>query len=129
MKEAKDNLVRYRITKARETIEDARILANANRWNPCVNRLYYACFYAVSALLPGIQEFAASLISILLKLKRSLRSLRRYTMIFLSAVRKVTTWILFALKKNRLAPGLTMLSNLWSTLQLLSKGSQVDFIF
>jgi uncharacterized protein (UPF0332 family) len=21
------------------------------RWNPCVNRLYYACFYAVSALL------------------------------------------------------------------------------
>ncbi|MBW1855889.1 MAG: HEPN domain-containing protein [Deltaproteobacteria bacterium] len=51
MKEAKDDLVRYRITKARETIEDARILANANRWNPCVNRLYYACFYAVSALL------------------------------------------------------------------------------
>ncbi len=38
MKEAKDDLVRYRITKARETIEDARILANANRWNPCVNR-------------------------------------------------------------------------------------------
>lgn len=51
MKEAKDDLVRYRITKARETIEDARILANADRWNPCVNRLYYACFYAVSALL------------------------------------------------------------------------------
>ncbi len=32
-------------------MEDARILATANRWNPCVNRLYYACFYAVSALL------------------------------------------------------------------------------
>jgi uncharacterized protein (UPF0332 family) len=41
MKEAKDALVSYRITKARETIEDARILANADRWNPCVNRLYY----------------------------------------------------------------------------------------
>ena len=25
--------------------------ANAGRWNACVNRLYYACFYAMSALL------------------------------------------------------------------------------
>jgi uncharacterized protein (UPF0332 family) len=32
-------------------MEDARILANAGRWNACVNRLYYACFYVVSALL------------------------------------------------------------------------------
>jgi uncharacterized protein (UPF0332 family) len=32
-------------------MEDARILANAGRWNACVNRLYYACFYGVSALL------------------------------------------------------------------------------
>ena len=37
--------------RAHETLEDARILANAARWNACVNRLYYACFYAVSALL------------------------------------------------------------------------------
>ena len=41
----------YRMTRANETLEDARILANAGRWNACVNRLYYACFYAVSALL------------------------------------------------------------------------------
>lgn len=41
----------YRIARAKETLEDARILANAGRWNACVNRLYYACFYAVSALL------------------------------------------------------------------------------
>jgi uncharacterized protein (UPF0332 family) len=27
------------------------VLAKAERWNACVNRLYYACFYAVSALL------------------------------------------------------------------------------
>ncbi len=41
----------YRITRVNETMEDARVLANAGRWNACVNRLYYACFYAVSALL------------------------------------------------------------------------------
>ena len=41
----------YRMARAKETLEDARILANAGRWNACVNRLYYACFYAVSALL------------------------------------------------------------------------------
>ncbi len=26
-------------------------ITNAGRWNACVNRLYYACFYAVSAVL------------------------------------------------------------------------------
>lgn len=41
----------HRMTRAVETLEDARILAKAGRWNACVNRLYYACFYAVSALL------------------------------------------------------------------------------
>ena len=45
------DLVRYRLGRARETLEDARILAKAGRWNACVNRLYYACFYGVSALL------------------------------------------------------------------------------
>ncbi len=45
------DLVFYRMNRADETLEDARILANAGRWNACVNRLYYACFYAVSALL------------------------------------------------------------------------------
>lgn len=45
------DLVLYRLSRARESLEDARILAGAMRWNPCVNRLYYACFYAVSALL------------------------------------------------------------------------------
>jgi len=44
-------LIAYRLQRALESLEDARILADAKRWNPCVNRLYYACFYAVSALL------------------------------------------------------------------------------
>lgn len=51
MTEWSKDLVLYRITRANETLEDARILANSGRWNACVNRLYYACFYAVSALL------------------------------------------------------------------------------
>ena len=45
------DLVLYRMARAQETLEDACILANAGRWNACVNRLYYACFYTVSALL------------------------------------------------------------------------------
>ena len=51
MTEWSKDLVSYRMTRANEAMEDARILAQAARWNACVNRLYYACFYAVSALL------------------------------------------------------------------------------
>ncbi len=58
MTESNGELVSYRLKRARETLADARILADAGRWNPCVNRLYYACFYAVSALL--IQEGLSS---------------------------------------------------------------------
>jgi len=46
-----EDIISYRITRTRETLEDAQILAGSKRWNACVNRLYYACFYAVSALL------------------------------------------------------------------------------
>jgi uncharacterized protein (UPF0332 family) len=49
--EAHEHVVTYRLVRARETLEDARILADAGRWDSCVNRLYYACFYAVTALL------------------------------------------------------------------------------
>ncbi len=51
MTQGSKDLILYRLERARETIEEARILANAARWNACVNRLYYACFYAVSTLL------------------------------------------------------------------------------
>ena len=44
-------LVVYRLQRAHDSLEDAHLLADARRWNLCVNRLYYACFYAVSALL------------------------------------------------------------------------------
>jgi len=51
MKERIKDLVSHRITRARESLVDAHILSDSGRWNACVNRLYYACFYAVSALL------------------------------------------------------------------------------
>jgi uncharacterized protein (UPF0332 family) len=54
-----EDLIQYRLEKANQTLEDARLLANSKRWNPCVNRLYYACFYAVSALLAN-NEFSSS---------------------------------------------------------------------
>jgi len=37
--------------KAYETLEAAQILADGQQWNSAINRLYYACFYAVTALL------------------------------------------------------------------------------
>jgi len=46
-----DSLVIHRMSRSMESMEDARILADAKRWNACINRLYYACFYMVSALL------------------------------------------------------------------------------
>lgn len=51
MTEWSRDLISYRLARANETMEDALILANAGRWNACVNRLYYSCFYVVSALL------------------------------------------------------------------------------
>jgi uncharacterized protein (UPF0332 family) len=45
------DLIQYRLKRAYDTLEDALILSKAERWNACINRLYYACFYAVSALL------------------------------------------------------------------------------
>ncbi len=51
MKGGLQDYIEYRLMRAKETFSDARILADSDRWNSCVNRLYYACFYAVNALL------------------------------------------------------------------------------
>ncbi len=44
-------LIDYRINRAKETFLDAQILAKEKRWNSAMNRLYYAAYYVVSALL------------------------------------------------------------------------------
>lgn len=51
MRGAKIDLVKYRIARAKDTFEDAQILAARSKWNSAINRLYYAAYYAVLALL------------------------------------------------------------------------------
>ena len=51
MKEETRTLVAYRLERARESLEEAKLLLDRGYGNTFVNRLYYACFYAVSALL------------------------------------------------------------------------------
>lgn len=43
--------VQYRLESAYKTFEAAKILSENGFWNSAVNRLYYAVFYAVNALL------------------------------------------------------------------------------
>ncbi len=51
MSPEKLSLIEYRISRAKETLDDALYLAEEERWNSVVNRLYYACFYMTVALL------------------------------------------------------------------------------
>ena len=44
-------LAEYRMKKAASTFSEVALLIENQLWNTSVNRLYYACFYAVSALL------------------------------------------------------------------------------
>lgn len=44
-------LVRYRLERAFETLDEAKLLLSEGHTNTFVNRLYYTCFYAVSAFL------------------------------------------------------------------------------
>jgi len=45
------DLIEYRLNRAKDTLDDAHILAEKNKWNSTINRLYYAAYYAVTALL------------------------------------------------------------------------------
>jgi uncharacterized protein len=45
------DLSQYRIERANSTLEEAALLAEKGFWAAATNRLYYACFYAASALL------------------------------------------------------------------------------
>jgi len=50
MKKTRNDYIKYRLERAWKTFEDAKSLADLKSWNSCMNRLYYACFYAVLAL-------------------------------------------------------------------------------
>ncbi len=49
--EERREYAKYRIESARKTFEAAKVLSENGFWNSAVNRLYYAVFYAVNALL------------------------------------------------------------------------------
>jgi uncharacterized protein (UPF0332 family) len=42
---------KYRIERAKETIREIQDHIDNKYWNTAINRMYYACFYAVSALM------------------------------------------------------------------------------
>jgi len=44
-------LVEYRIQHAKNTFAEVRTITNSGFYNTAINRLYYACYYAVIALL------------------------------------------------------------------------------
>lgn len=49
--EARSAYLRYRLERAEESLRAARLLADAKMYEEALSRLYYACFYAVNALL------------------------------------------------------------------------------
>jgi uncharacterized protein (UPF0332 family) len=51
MSGTKEDYINYRVQKSQEIFDDALLLLNNQRWNSCVNRLYYSSFHLVSALL------------------------------------------------------------------------------
>ncbi len=51
-----EDLVRYRIEQAQETLREAELLLGAAALRGAINRAYYAMFYALLALLATKQH-------------------------------------------------------------------------
>lgn len=64
MKNYKNELVNYRLHRAKKTFEDAKILAEKFRWNSAINRLYYSSYYAVTALFELVLPISAKALDI-----------------------------------------------------------------
>lgn len=47
----KHEMISYRIQRANDTIKEVEILIENQLWTTSINRIYYACFYAISGLL------------------------------------------------------------------------------
>lgn len=48
--QTRDDLIRYRLDQARETIDVVDLLIKNNKLSPAVNRIYYGMFYSILAL-------------------------------------------------------------------------------
>ncbi len=44
-------LIEYRMKRSKEALDEAELMLNNGHVNTFINRLYYACFYAVNAIL------------------------------------------------------------------------------
>ena len=51
MTKGQEDLIRYRIQRASETLEEAHLMLESGHLYGASNRIYYACFYATVALL------------------------------------------------------------------------------
>jgi len=56
MKETKEDLIKYRLLRAKDTFEDAQILAERHKWNSTINRLYYSAYVFVQYELKSAQN-------------------------------------------------------------------------
>jgi uncharacterized protein (UPF0332 family) len=45
------DLINYRTKRSVETLNEAKTMMSNGYWNASVNRIYYSCYYVVSALL------------------------------------------------------------------------------
>ncbi len=59
MSYSKEDLIKYRLERADETLVEAKLLAENEHWNTVANRLYYACYYVMIALFVKY-DFSAS---------------------------------------------------------------------
>jgi uncharacterized protein (UPF0332 family) len=46
-----NDLIKYRIDRSLETFREAKTMIDNKFWNASVNRIYYSCYYAISAIL------------------------------------------------------------------------------
>jgi len=51
MTKGQEDLIRYKLTRAKETLDEARVMLETSHPYGAANRIYYACFYVVTALL------------------------------------------------------------------------------
>ena len=50
MNQHRQEYINYRLERSQQAFTDAKLLAGCESWNAAINRLYYSCYYAVSAL-------------------------------------------------------------------------------
>lgn len=51
LKQSDVDLMKYRLSRSNECLQEAKLLFDAGHYIATINRLYYSCFYSVLALL------------------------------------------------------------------------------